>query len=42
MKTLQQRMMNIMNKKELEKNGVNEALLAKHYGDKELQHCNKH
>jgi hypothetical protein len=42
MKTLQQRMMNIMNKKEVEKNGVNEAFLANHYGDKELQHCNKH
>jgi hypothetical protein len=42
MKTLQQRMMNIMNEKEVEKNGVNEALLAKHYANKELQNCNKH
>jgi len=29
MKTLQQRMMNIMNEKEVEKNGVNEALSCK-------------
>lgn len=32
--------MNIINEKEIEKNGVNEALLARHYCDKELQHCN--